>query len=255
MEDAHRLAHADLNTVMQTSRRRWPARAAMQLLSVDQDFEAQQRIRRVAAESGVDVILCGDGAEGLFRIGRADPDLVLLRAGLPVLDATAVVTVVRRHAAVPVVLGIGQGQTELAGPALLAGVSEVLSYPYRDRDLYMVISQYLRDADSRRTEQAVVAVGQVELNGLTFEVKVAGEPVTLPLRQFDILRYLLVHTGVVVSLDQIREHLWLVRGDDVTTNTIKLHISRLRGRLVDALVVVNVRGVGYRAVPIDPDPV
>ncbi|MBA2445820.1 MAG: response regulator transcription factor [Nocardioidaceae bacterium] len=226
----------------------------MKLLSVDHDLEAQQRIRQVAADSGVDVILCDDGAEALFQIGRANPDIVLLRAGLPVLDAAAVVTVVRRHAAVPVVLGIGEGQTQLAGPALLAGVSEVLSYPYRDRDLDMVISQYLRDADTRRTEQAVISVGQVELNGLTFEVRVAGEPVTLPLRQFDILRYLLVHTGVVVSLDQVREHLWAVRGDDVTTNTIKLHISRLRGHLGGAMLLVNVRGVGYRAVPANSTP-
>lgn len=81
-------------------------------------------------------------------------------------------------------------------------------------------------------------------------MKVAGEPLRLPLRQFDILQFLLVHTGVVVSLEQIRRHLRLVRGDDVSTNTIKLHTSRLRARVADALDVVNIRGVGYRAVPL-----
>ncbi|MEJ7741549.1 MAG: winged helix-turn-helix domain-containing protein [Nocardioidaceae bacterium] len=163
------------------------------------------------------------------------------------------VTVVRRHLAVPVVLGLGEGQTELAGPALLAGVSEIVSYPYRDRDLCAVMSKYLHDADSRRTEQAVVSVGEVELNGMAFEVKVSGEPLSLPLRQFDILRFLLAHTGVVVSLDQIREHIFVVRGDQVTNHTIKLHVSRLRGRLVGALDVVNVRGVGYRVSPATTD--
>lgn len=86
---------------------------------------------------------------------------MLLRAGLPLLSATAVVAVVRRHTALPMVLGVGEGQTELAGPALLAGVTKIVNYPYRERDLSMVISQYLRDADARRIEQAVVSVGQV----------------------------------------------------------------------------------------------
>ncbi len=236
-------------TVMRTSRRRWPARAALQLLSVDSDLKAQSRLREVAAKFGIEVILCADGAEALFHVGRSNPDMVLLRAGQPLLDAAEVVTVVRRHAVVPVVLGIGEGQTQLAGPALLAGVSEIVSYPYRRRDLSALLSRHFRDAELRRTEQAVVRVGQVELNGLTFEVTVAGEPVQLPLRQFDILGFLLVHAGVIVTLDELREYLWALRGDDVTTNTIKLHISRLRGRLGAALDVVNVRGVGYRAVP------
>jgi DNA-binding response OmpR family regulator len=68
----------------------------------------------------------------------------------------------------------------------------------------------------------------------------------MPLREFELLRFLMANAGHVVTEEQIRTAVWEARGDTVGTKTIALHARRLRARLGDAVELVRIRGVGYR---------
>lgn len=195
---------------------------------------------------GARLICCSGGAEGLFQFGRETPDLVLLRARLPDLDAADVVRVVRQHGQVRVLLGVGDGDVDSIGPALLAGASEVVAYPFRRRELTAAVARHVPDAAVRRAEQSVITLGGLEMNGPAFEVRLHGVNVPMPLREFELLRYLVTRHGEVVTHQEIRDAVWAPRGEAPRDTTVTLHVRRLRERLGGSVRLVTVRGVGVR---------
>jgi DNA-binding response OmpR family regulator len=214
---------------------------------VDADGPAVDAVRRQFSAHGILLECCADAAEALFQIGRCAPGLVILRAADPVLPTAHAVGIVRRHGATPVVVAVGEGETALVRPAFTAGASAVVGYPYRVKEIAETISRFLPDADLHHTEQAIVTVGHVELDGPAFEVRVHGHRMAMPLREFELLRFLMANAGHVVTEEQIRTAVWGARGDTVGTKTIALHARRLRARLgADAVELVRIRGVGYR---------
>lgn len=216
---------------------------------VDPDGAGVEPLRAQFRRPGVDLVVCPDGAEALIQVGRLTPGLVLIRPAATRLPAADVVRIIRAHVRVPVVVAVGEGETDLVRPVFAAGASGVVAYPYSCPEITSLIEQYFPDAETHRAEQAVLVVGQVALNGPAFEVTVQGAAVGLPLREFELLRYLMLHAGQVVSEDQILGAVWTARGGTASAKTIALHVRRLRERLGDAVELVRIRGVGYRLRP------
>jgi DNA-binding response OmpR family regulator len=147
---------------------------------------------------------------------------------------------------VPVVAAVGDGETDLVRPVVAAGASGLVAHPYSCPQIASLIAQYFPDAEVRRAEHETLVVGHVELNGPAYEVRVHGEPVSLPVREFELLRYLMLHSGQAVSEEQVLDVVWTARGGTATAKTIALHVRRLREHLGDAVELVRIRGVGYR---------
>jgi DNA-binding response OmpR family regulator len=230
-------------------RRRWRGPTTPTAVIVDPDQAGPDSLRALVSRAGVDLVVCGDGAEALLQVGRLTPGLVLLRPTTTRLPAADVVRIIRAELPVRVVVAVGDGETELVGPVFAAGASAVVAHPYDCAQIASLIAQYFPDAEVRRAEQQTLVVGRVELNGPAFEVRVAGEVVGLPLREFELLRYLMLHSGQAVSEDQVLEVVWTARGGTATPKTVALHVRRLRERLGDAVELVRIRGVGYRLRP------
>ncbi|WP_159961496.1 response regulator transcription factor [Blastococcus haudaquaticus] len=201
------------------------------------------------AEPDVSVTLCENGAEALWHAGRVHPVLVILSATLPGVSAMDVAAVLTRHhdGVETIAVGVAFGEAESAGPVLAAGARHVVSRPYRPDE----IQPLLRDHRQRiEREAAVLAVGALELNGPAFEVRAGGRLLPLTLREFEILRLLMLHADGVLSLDRMNEAIWRPRGEAVAANTVAVHIRHLRRHLEGVASIVAVRGVGYRlAVP------
>jgi DNA-binding response OmpR family regulator len=228
------------------TRRRWRGLVTSTSVLVDSGGQGVDAVRRQFSLHGIVLECCADAAEALFQIGRCAPGLVILRAADPVLPTAHAVSIVRRHGATPVVVAVGEGETAMVRPAFTAGASAIVGYPYRVKEIAETISRYFPDADLHHSEHAVVTVGHVELDGPAFEVRVQGRRTAMPLREFELLRFLMVNAGHVVTEAQIRAAVWEPRGDTVGSKTIALHARRLRDRLGDAVELVRVRGVGYR---------
>ena len=206
---------------------------------------------------GFEVVEAEDGQravdifESSRRPGGVGPiDLVLLDLMLPRLDGTEVCTRIRRTSSVPVIM-LSAKDTELDKiVGLEIGADDYVTKPYSYRELLARLKAVLRRsrAVSLEPEQVLVA-GRVRMDVERHEVRVDGEPVSMPLREFELLELFLRHPGRVLTRRQIIERLW---GPDYEgdTKTLDVHVKRLRGRVeMDAskpVLITTVRGLGYR---------
>ncbi|MFI6499418.1 response regulator transcription factor [Nonomuraea typhae] len=218
-------------------------RTAPVLLVADPDESIVQELATALEREGVTVAGVSDGAQALLQAGALRPDVVLVAATLPVISAVEFVRAVRLARAVPVLLGVGEGHAEQAVQALAAGAAACVARPYRVLELLPFVQA------ASPGSRSLLRVGEVELDVRAYQVRVGGHAVHLPLREFELLHYLMRNADRTVTREQIMRHVWNAT-DATSTNTIAVHVKRLRARLGDEddQLIQTVRGVGYRLV-------
>ncbi|GLX02913.1 response regulator transcription factor [Microtetraspora sp. NBRC 16547] len=222
-------------------------RSAPILLVADPDSDLIRQLAAALEPEGVEVTGVHDGAQALLQAGALQPDAVLISASLPIIGPLDFVRAVRLARAVPVLLGIDFGSdAEQAVRALAAGATACVARPYRVPELLPLVQAAFRRQEIGRT---VLTIGNVELDVTAYQVKVSGKIVHLPLREFELLHYLMRNADRTVTRDQIMRNVWH-SADSMSTNTIAVHVKRLRARLgdMDDRMIQTVRGVGYRLV-------
>ncbi|MET9240918.1 response regulator transcription factor [Nonomuraea sp. NPDC003709] len=199
------------------------------------------------AQHGVTVVQCNDGMEALLRIGAERPDILLLGPDLPGIDAVTLIATLRRQMDLRIIFGAGAEDAEVAMRALQAGATACVARPYRIPELLPII-QVTASSDM------LLRVGEVELDELAHVVKVSGQPIHVPLREFELLAYLMRNAGRVVTRSEISRKVWH-SSVAPPNNTIAVHIKRLRRRIGDdeknPTLIHTVRGVGYRLALIE----
>ncbi|WP_326644387.1 response regulator transcription factor [Streptosporangium sp. NBC_01755] len=225
-------------------------RTAPILLVADPEAAMVHDLSAALEREGVRVTGVTDGAQALLQAGALRPDVVLVSASLPVLGAVEFVRAVRLTRAIPVLLGVGEGHAQQAVQALAAGATACVARPYRVPELLpLVHAAFTGEPGARR----VLVVGKVELDINAYQVTVGGRIIHLPLREFELLHYLMRNAHRTVTREQIMRHVWNST-DTASTNTIAVHVKRLRARLgdTDDQLIQTVRGVGYRLVDRTP---
>ena len=224
---------------------RWAAYSGITLLVADHDDAMPEAVRTRLAHCGINVRLYRDGAEALVHIGRDDPDVVLLGAKLPLAPPT-VVAAVRADSSLPILIGCDTDDTEIAGAALLAGATALVDRPYQAEDLTRVIHQLRPALLAGRRPRSNLTYGPLELSSEAFTARLNGRDLRLPLKEFELLRLLMVHADHVVSTSRIRDTLWETSSDKPSSNAVSVHVARLRARIGGPQVLRTVRGLGYR---------
>ncbi|MCD0449380.1 response regulator transcription factor [Actinocorallia sp. API 0066] len=214
------------------------------LLVADPDQDTGSELLLALSQHGVSVIVCTDGADALLRVGLDRPDVILVGAGLPTVEATAFIRAVKAKLPITLIVGVGPADADATVRALAAGANFCVPRPYRPAELLPLIT-------GRVTEPAaepVLTCGPVELDHGRHLVRVDARPVHLPQREYELLHYLMRGCGKVITRTAIQTDVW--RTDRILTNTIAVHIRRLRERLGDdpenPALIVTVRGIGYR---------
>jgi len=221
---------------------------AFLLLIADADLERSTRLADALAEYQVTAIVCADGAEALLAAGAEHPDAVLAAANLPTVGGAAMTRALHARTSIPVVVGIGDSDGPAAAEALAAGAAACVAHPYRIRELLPILRgirpQLLAAAPP------VIVCGALRLDPANLELHLDGRPIRLPLRELRLLELLMRHPDRIVTRKQIHDIVW--RGAP-GSNTITVHVQRLRHRLGDdqhhPRIILTVRGVGYRLVP------
>ena len=223
------------------------------VLLADPDPDLAVEAGRDLAAHGVSVTTCRTGAEALMQAGRLGPDAVLLAATLPDIHAVDVVKALHEALPARVLLGAGPADAQTALEALAVGAAAVVARPYRTAEL-MPYLDGVRAEHEDSDDEVLLRVGPIELDAATYEVRVDGRQLALPLREFELLRYLMRRADRVVTREDIARDVWN-RAEPIATNTINVHVKRLRRRLGDGSarmpLIRTVRGVGFRLVRPD----
>ena len=200
-----------------------------------------------ASDRGLDTTWCRDGAEALVTLGAVHPTALVLAACVAVVPAHTVVELVRARWGYPVLVGVGPGEDDAAARALQAGASGTVARPY---DLDEVLGCAVPASRQPRDPPRVLVAGPVLLDLRRHEVRLHGREVRLTEREMDLLAHLVGRRGEVSSRDEISHAVW---GGPTTTNTVAVHVQRIRAKLGDdprhGALIRTVRGVGYRLAP------
>lgn len=224
---------------------RWTESTGTQLLVVDPQADGGA-LGEALWGRGVHVTWVSSTLDGLVAFGRVAPQAVVVAAEAPGIPVPDFVGLIREHGS-PYVIGAGTSPEQL-GPVLLAGASGVVPRPYDVDQLCRV----LEGAPRPLTDHARLTVGPLELDAGAFTVHIGGRRISdLPLKEFELLRTLMLAAPDVVTDEELRQALWGEQGRRPRGNTIAMHVARLRARLRDVAVVRRVRGRGYSLV-VDP---
>lgn len=217
------------------------------LLVADADEGSAIQLAGELAEHQVSAIVCGDGAEALLLAGAEHPDAVLASASLPTVAGAALTRAVAARTRIPVLVGIGDADGAAAVEALASGATACVAHPYRIRELLPIL-RAIRP-DGLIEPRPPLEVGTLRLDSASLVVTLDGRLVRLPMRELRLLELLMLNADRVVTREQIRDAVW---GGVKGSNTITVHVQRLRQRLGDDQVnprlILTVRGVGYRLV-------
>lgn len=188
--------------------------------------------------------------EALLGAGILQPDAAVVAAGLSTMSSIDLVRLLADRAGIPTVVGVGDDDGPVAVAALKAGATACVRRPYRVEEVVPILRAI-------RPETAGALGPPIELGGLrvdpaTFEVTLRGTSVALPLKEFKLLYFFMTHAERTVTREQLLAAVWNRSSGD-TSNTLTVHIKRLRKRLAlhrdQPPIIVTVRGLGYRFVP------
>ncbi|HIC94580.1 MAG TPA: response regulator transcription factor [Anaerolineae bacterium] len=218
------------------------------ILVVDDEKNIVELARLYLEDAGYVVESAYDGAEALAKIKSLRPALVVLDLMLPELDGWEVCRRVRATSDVPIIMLTARSEDVDKIVGLELGADDYLTKPFNPRELVARVRAVLRRYERAAKPTRAIHIGQVTIDPARREVTVAGKPVKLRAKEFDLLLALAQHRGLVLSRNQLLDLVW---GYDFYggTRTVDVHIAHLREKLAGSDVVIEtVRGVGYKLV-------
>ncbi|MBL8930125.1 MAG: response regulator transcription factor [Kineosporiaceae bacterium] len=221
------------------------------ILVVEDEESFSDPLSYLLRKEGFEVSVAGDGPAALDEFDRAGADLVLLDLMLPGLPGTEVCRQLRSRGNVPVIMLTAKDSEIDKVVGLELGADDYVTKPYSSRELVARIRAVLRrgvEVEAPHTT-ATVEAGPVRMDIDRHVVTVDGEPIALPLKEFELLELLLRNAGRVLTRMQLIDRVWGVDyvGD---TKTLDVHVKRLRSKIepdpANPRYLVTVRGLGYK---------
>jgi DNA-binding response OmpR family regulator len=183
-----------------------------------------------ALAGSCDVRVCTSAAEGLLLAGSLRPDVVLVASDVPDVPAATVVRLLDRCSDMPVIVATDGSHADEAAAALDAGAVACVARPYRTAQVLALVAAV---GPARvLVEDTVLRSGALELSPVGGTVRLRGSLVLMPPRELGVLEHLMRNEGSVVSQAQLWAAVW-GRSTPSASNTVSVHVRRLRQRLGD----------------------
>jgi DNA-binding response OmpR family regulator len=228
-----------------------------ELLLVEDDAEIRRALIRAMTDLGHVVTTAATGLAALQIVVDNRPDLVVLDLGLPDVDGADIIRMVRGVSDVPIIVATARGDEASMVAVLGAGADDYVIKPFGPAQLHARIGAVLRRSAASDGPATAVVIGDLRLDQASREVTLAGAPLDLTPREFDLLSYLAARVGQVVSRRELMAQVWRqpYGGAD---DSVDVHLSWLRRKLGETAqqprYLHTVRGVGVKlAPPMQPD--
>ncbi len=202
---------------------------------------------------GFVVEVARDGQQALDQFEKVHPDLILLDLMLPKMSGIDVCRAIRTTSQVPIIMVTAKSTEIDTVVGLEVGADDYVTKPYSMRELVARIRAVMRRRQGEETptpgKDKIIKGGEVLLDPERHEVSVRNKLVKLPLKEFELLEFLMNNAGKVLTRDVIIDRIWgaYYSGD---TKTLDVHVKRLRSKIErdpsDPKLITTIRGLGYR---------
>ena len=221
------------------------------ILIVEDEASFSEALEFLLGKEGFSVVLADNGADAIRKFDQGGIDLVLLDLMLPEISGTEVCRQIRAKSRVPIIMLTAKDSEVDKVVGLEIGADDYVTKPYSSRELVARIRAVLRrnGAEGIESEPGVMTVSGIRMDVDRHQVSVNGIPVSLPLKEFELLEFLMRNAGRVLTRMQLIDRVW---GSDYVgdTKTLDVHIKRLRAKIendpANPTLIQTVRGLGYK---------
>ena len=221
------------------------------ILVVEDEESLSEAIAFLLSKEGFEVDIASTGPAAIEKFELNGADLILLDLMLPGLSGTEVCRQIRTKSSVPIIMLTAKDSEIDKVVGLELGADDYVTKPYSSRELIARIRAVRRRGEmiEGNTEVGILTVGPVRLDIDRHMITVNGLPVSLPLKEFELLEFLMRNAGRVLTRMQLIDRVW---GSDYVgdTKTLDVHIKRLRAKIekdpANPEFIQTVRGMGYK---------
>ena len=217
------------------------------VLLVEDEPSVGELVRGYLTRDGYRVIWVRSGDEALVELERHPVRLVLLDIGLPGRDGFDVCRDIRSRSQVPILMLTARDEEPDRIVGLEVGADDYVTKPFSPRELVARMKAVLRRSEPQERRESLT-LADVVLDRESRDVTVAGAPIELTTKEFDLLAFFMANSGIVVSRDRLLDRVWGVEYPG-GTRTVDVHVAQLRRKLGRPQLIRTLRGAGYKAVP------
>jgi two-component system KDP operon response regulator KdpE len=220
------------------------------ILVIDDEKQIQRMLKTALTSYGYDIAEAPSGQEGLNQTATFHPDLIILDLGLPDLDGIEVIKRLREWTQTPIIILSVREDEEDKIQALDAGADDYLTKPFSMGELLARLRVALRHM-AKSEDEPVLVFGKLTMDLPRRLVLLDGEEVKLTPTEYEILKYLAIQAGRVVTHGQLLRAIWGPNYQE-QTHYLRVYVGQLR-RKIEAdpsqpAIIVTESGVGYRLV-------
>ena len=220
------------------------------VLIVEDEESFSDALSFMLRREGFEVEIAGDGLTAVELFDKKGADLVLLDLMLPGISGNEVCRQIRTKSQVPIIMLTAKDGEIDKVVGLEIGADDYVTKPFSSRELLARVRAVLRrHGELDELVPLVVEEGPVRIHTDRHVVTVRGESVSMPLKEFDLLEFLVRNAGRVLTRSQLIDRVW---GSDYVgdTKTLDVHVKRLRAKVekdpANPVHLLTVRGLGYK---------
>jgi two-component system response regulator RegX3 len=222
------------------------------ILIVEDEVSFSDALAYLLKKESYEVEVAVNGAEAIERFQTFNPDLILLDLMIPEVSGTEVCRIIRSTSQVPIIMLTAKDSEIDKVVGLELGADDYVTKPYSSRELLARMKAVMRrnSGDNAGLEEgALLTAGSVRMDIDKHQVTVNSVAVTFPLKEFELLEFLMRNRGRVLTRSQLIDRVW---GNDYfgDTKTLDVHIKRLRAKIeedpANPKIIHTIRGLGYK---------
>jgi len=222
------------------------------ILIVEDESSFSEALSFLLGKEGFEVSVAEDGRAALNTFAKEGADLILLDLMIPEVSGVDVCRTIRTTSQVPIIMLTAKDAEIDKVVGLELGADDYVTKPYSSRELIARIKAVLRRGVPDSEEHGdldVVSVGPIKLDTARHQATINGSLVGLPLKEFELLEFLMRNAGRVLTRSQLIDRVW---GGDYfgDTKTLDVHITRLRSKIeadpANPVLIQTIRGLGYK---------
>lgn len=222
------------------------------ILIVEDEISFSEALAFLLEKEGFQITVAENGREAIEKFDEKGADLILLDLMIPEVSGTEVCRIIRTKSQVPIIMLTAKDAEIDKVVGLELGADDYVTKPYSSRELLARIKAVMRrnlGGGENTADSGTLTVGPINMDIDKHQVTINSAVISLPLKEFELLEFLIRNSGRVLTRNQLIDRVW---GSDYfgDTKTLDVHIKRLRAKIeedpANPKIIHTIRGLGYK---------